>query len=284
MFNWVMTMIYDCFLYYDEDMLLDLRLKTLGKYVDKFVIVESTHTFTGKSKKLNFNLNDFSEYQDKIIYVVFDEIPHQDAWENERRTRNHIMAGLKEAHDNDWIMISDVDEIIRPEKLKEFNPKKLVNIFYLDFYNYQFNLQVFNSDGSPRKCKLPKMTELRNIKGFFNGLPEDFRNVKRSPIKSSFIKWNLLKLRTKIIDNSGWHFSWLMTADRISEKMSSISHTEYDLPELNNQEHIEQVINSGTDIWNRDRLLKAVPVTRDSFPLPLVDNLDKYREFIREVI
>lgn len=277
-------MIYDCFLYYDEDMLLDLRLKTLGKYVDKFVIVESTHTFTGKSKKLNFNPDDFLEYQDKIIYVVFDEAPHEDAWENERRTRNNIMAGLKEAHDNDWIMISDVDEIIKPEKLKDFDPKKLVNIFYLDFYNYQFNLQVFNTDGSARKCKLPKMTELRNLKGFFNGLPEDFRNVKRSPIKRSFIKWNLLKMRTKIIDDSGWHFSWIMTADRISVKMSSISHTEYDLPELNNQEHIENVINSGTDIWNRDRLLRVVPVTRDSFPLPLVENLDKYKEFIRSVI
>jgi len=274
-------MIYDCFLYYDEDMLLDIRFKTLNKHVDKFVIVESTHTFTGKDKVLNFDIKKFAQYADKIIYKIFDETPHQDAWENERRTRNYIMAGLSEAQDSDWIIVSDVDEIIKPEKLKLFDSRKLVNIFYLNFYNYQFNMQVFNTNGTARKCKLPKMTTLKNLKGFFNGLPEDFRNVKRSSIRNTFFKWNFLKYRTKVIDDAGWHFSWIMTTDRISEKMSSISHTEYDLPEINNKEHIEEAIKSGADIWNRDRIMKTVPVTLEHFPATLVENIEVYKDFIR---
>lgn len=96
-------MIYDCFLYYDEDMLLDIRLNTLADVIDRFVIVESTHTFTGKKRQLHFDINKYGPFKDKIIYVVHDETPlrkasdggdqHQDglvvdAWPNEAAQRN----------------------------------------------------------------------------------------------------------------------------------------------------------------------------------------------------
>lgn len=274
-------MIYDCFLYYDEDMLLELRLEVLAAHIDKFVIVESTHTFTGKKKALHFDISRFQKWADKIIYVVFDEPPHADAWENERRTRNHLMAGLAQAKDDDIIIISDVDEIISPAALQHFNKRALCTILHLNFYNYQFNLQVFNPDGSPRKCTLVKMTTFKTLQRFFNGKPEDFRNVKRSPIRQQWLKWNVLKYRTHTIANAGWHFSWLMRPERIAEKMSSISHTEYDLPQLNNLEHIQSVMSEGKDIWKRERILKAVPLSAEHFPLPLVENRDKYRDFIR---
>jgi len=274
-------MIYDCFLYYDEDMLLELRLDVLSDHVDRFVVVESTHTFTGKKKTLNFDINRFEKWANKIIYVVFDEPPHHDAWENERRTRNHLMAGLTQAQDDDIIIISDVDEIINPAALQRFNKRALCNVLHLNFYNYQFNLQVFNADGSPRKCTLPKMTTLKTLRHFFNGKPEDFRNVKRSPIRQRWFKWNYLKYRTHIITDAGWHFSWLMRPERIAEKMSSISHTEYDLPELNNLDHIQAVMAEGKDIWKRDRSLKAVPLSYEYFPSSLVVNQHKYRDFIR---
>ncbi|MFP8624472.1 hypothetical protein ACLH01_02985, partial [Enterobacter cloacae] len=128
-------MIYDCFLYYDEDMLLDIRLNTLNDVVDYFVIVESTHTFTGKPKKLNFDISKFEKFKDKIIYVIYNDLPklkngiagEYDAWKNEAATRNAIMRGLKNAKDNDIILISDVDEIFRPEVIKNINPKEGAN-------------------------------------------------------------------------------------------------------------------------------------------------------------
>ena len=297
-------MVYDCFLYYDEDMLLDIRLNTLGDVVDRFVIVESTHTFTGKKRQLHFDINKYRQFEDKIIYVVHDEKPimktsddekqiqdaitgqHDglvvDAWANEAAQRNAIMQGLKHAEDDDLILISDVDEIFSPSVITSINPNRLCTTLYQNFYNYQFNLQVFNIDNTPRKCKLPRATKYKNLVDFFGGEPESFRNLKRTrKVKSwSWFKWNWFKLNNRIIDNGGWHFSWVMTPERISEKMSTISHTVYDLPEFNNPEHIMKVIKNAEDIWGRDRKLIKQELTAQNFPEYLVNNKVSFRDFI----
>lgn len=281
-------MIYDCFLYYDEDMILDIRLNTLADVVDRFVIVESTHTFTGKPKKLNFDISKFEKFKDKIIYVIYSDLPklkndvagEYDAWKNETATRNAIMRGLKYAKDDDMILISDVDEIFRPDVIKNINPKKLCTIFHMNFFNYQFNLQVFNIDGTNRLCKLPRATTLRNLKDHFGGEPELFRNIKRSDLHKDFISRTTFKFRRKIVSDAGWHFSWIMTPERISEKMSSISHTEHDLPHINNKEHIIDVIANAKDIWNRDRKMEKQELTKEKFPAYLVDNAEKFKDFI----
>lgn len=294
-------MIYDCFLYYDEDMLLELRLNTLHQYVDKFVIVESLYTFTGqKRERLHFDIEKFARFSDKIIYVVNDRVPviHQqafqsnsslvnagetDPWQNETKARNTIMLGLAEARDEDIIIISDVDEIPHPAALAEFSRRHLCTTLYQHFYNFKFNLQVMNDDGTPRLCKLPKMVTFKNLKGFFRGQPELLRNVKRrgTPIRESWLRWNLLKLRTKIVPQGGWHFSWVMTDERISEKMSTISHTEHDLPEFNNPDHIRHCVENNIDIWNRPRKMKIVPLD-SRLPAWLVANKARFKDFIKE--
>lgn len=278
-------MIYDCFLYYDEDMLLNIRLQTLNAAVDRFVIVESTHTFTGKPKNLNFDADKYAEFKDKIIYVIFDEPPllkdgQCDAWANEAATRNAIMRGLEQAQDNDLVLISDVDEIFNPDVIKTINPGRLCTILHMPFYNYQFNLQVFNPDGSARQCRLPRATRMRNLRQYFGGQPETFRNIKKSGIYNHFISRNWFKLRSSVIKNAGWHFSWIMTPERISEKMSSISHTEYDLPHLNNKAHIVAALTSAKDLWNRDRKLIKQELCVEKFPRYLVENREKYQDFI----
>ncbi|MGV1169704.1 benzoate transporter [Enterobacter asburiae] len=297
-------MIYDCFLYYDEDMLLEIRLNTLADVVDRFVIVESTHTFTGKKRQLHFDINKYSQFKDKIIYIVHDKEPitkaaeesHParevipglpdgmvvDAWANEAAQRNAIMQGLTQANDDDLILVSDVDEIFSPRVVASINPKKLCTTIYQNFYNYQFNLQVFNTDNTPRKCKLPRATQYKNLVNFFGGEPESFRNLKRTrSVKSwSWLKWNWFKVNNNIIENGGWHFSWVMTPERISEKMSTISHTEYDLPEFNNPEHIMKVIKNAEDIWGRDRTLTRQALTVENFPEYIVSNKDKFSAFI----
>jgi len=275
-------MIYDCFLYYDEDMLLDIRLNVLADHIDKFVIVESTHSFTGKPKPLNFDMDKFSQFKDKIIYVVFDQKPHLDnAWQNEADTRNAIMKGLGNAKDDDLILVSDVDEIFNPQVLSKINKRNLCTTIHQNFYNYQFNLQVFNVDGTPRLCKLPKAVTYKNLVNFFISEPETLRNVKRSPLRKNWLKWRWLKLNTKILSNGGWHFSWVMTPQRIAEKMSTISHTEYDLPEFNNPEHINKVILAAEDIWGRDRKLIVQSLDENTFPPYLVENKYKLADFIR---
>ena len=122
--------IFDCFMYFDEDMILDLRLNILNKYVDNFVIVESTYNHKGEKRKLKFNPKKFENFREKITYLVHDEIPSEiesisnndseseksgklimNALYRENSQRNFILEGLKKADKEDLILVSDVDEI-----------------------------------------------------------------------------------------------------------------------------------------------------------------------------
>ncbi|MEN4909951.1 benzoate transporter [Rahnella bonaserana] len=295
-------MIYDCFLYYDEDMLLDIRLHTLDSVVDKFVIVESLYTFTGKKReKLNFDIEKFIKFKDKIIYVVNYTQPkfydheflsnsstvkagESDPWENETIARNSIMRGLNDANDADIIIVSDVDEILRPDAIKLFRHRNLCTTVHMDYFNYKFNVQVMNPDGTPRKAVLPKMVTFKTLKNFFFGQPDLLRNVKRrgNPIRDSWLRWNWLKYRTKTICDGGWHFSWVMTDRRISEKMSTISHTEHNVPEFNNPKHIRDCVENNLDIWGRPRLMKVLPVTKRLLPAYLVERRSHMADFFRD--
>ena len=69
--------IFDCFMYFDEELILDLRLNILNNFVDYFVIVESKYNHKGEKRKLKFNINKFLKFKKKIIYIIHDEIPPQ---------------------------------------------------------------------------------------------------------------------------------------------------------------------------------------------------------------
>ena len=116
--------IYDCFQYFNEDHLIDLRMSILDEYVDYFVVSESTKTHQGKNKKLNFNINNFKKYKNKIKYLVadFDQdkkfIQHTGGESIiEQHQRNNISKGIEKAHANDLIILSDSDEIPDLKKL-----------------------------------------------------------------------------------------------------------------------------------------------------------------------
>ena len=151
--------IYDCFMYFDEDLLLDLRLNVLNKYVKKFVITEALYTHNGTKKKLRFDINNFRKFKDKIHYIIVDDQPPNilDAKENDTVSqkgeklilngyardnyqRNRLADGLKEALDDDLVMISDLDEI---PNLKNLNFEKINNkiiLFNQKMFYYKLNL------------------------------------------------------------------------------------------------------------------------------------------------
>ena len=128
---------YDCFMYYDEDLILDLRLNLLNKYIAKFVIVESCYTHSGKKRELKFDIKKYKNFQDKIIYIPIDTLPKEieeiktsdskdqknskilnNSLARENYQRNQISFGLKNCNDNDLVIISDVDEIPNLESFK----------------------------------------------------------------------------------------------------------------------------------------------------------------------
>ena len=120
--------IFDCFMYFDEETVLELRLNILSTYVDYFVIVESSFTHKGDKRDLKFNHEKFKKFKDKLIYITYDEEPPEIAknqindkdneaiksWKyisnalyRENGQRNEILKGLELAKDNDMILISN---------------------------------------------------------------------------------------------------------------------------------------------------------------------------------
>ena len=170
--------LYDCFMYFDEDMLLDIRLNILKDKVDKFVIAEATKTHSGEKKKLNFDINNFSKFKDKIEYMIIDNLPAEvnnfkKDWSashvRDQFQRNSLQKGYKDCSDDDLIMISDLDEIPNPEKIKEFNEKNKYACFIQKNLHQKMNLlniTVMDWPGTKicKKKYLKSPQWLRNIK------------------------------------------------------------------------------------------------------------------------
>ena len=193
--------IFDCFQYFNEEHIADLRFNILNKYVDYFVIVESTVDHQGKPKKLQFDINKFQKFKKKINYIIVDDTPdeikkphHGGESLVEQHQRNSLMKGLKNAHDEDLIILSDVDEIPDLKKLNLFN-KKNYAVFLQKMFMYKLNLLNLNeNDWHGSKICLKK-----NLKS-----PQWLRDLKFK----NYPFWRIDKPRNiQIIHNGGWHFA-----------------------------------------------------------------------------
>jgi beta-1,4-mannosyl-glycoprotein beta-1,4-N-acetylglucosaminyltransferase len=248
--------IYDCFQYFNEDHVVDLRLNILDKYVDYFVISESTKTHQGEEKKLNFNINNFSKFKKKIKYTVanFDKnklfIKHQ--WGEsliEQHQRNNIANEIRGAADNDLIILSDSDEIPDLKKLNQIKKNAKYIAFSQMMFMYKLNLQNLNESNwiGSRMC----------LKKYFP-IPQKLRNMKFK--KYPF--WRLDKPKTQII-RGGWHFSFLQSPSDIVKKIRSFSHGEFNTKEITDEKNIKDKILSGKDIFNRGFELKKIEINAD---------------------
>ena len=149
--------IFDCFMYYNEDVILDLRLNYLNQFIDKFIIIESTFNHRGQRKELNFNINNFSKFKDKIKYYVLDKQPPNieeikdndtdkeksrkyilNGYRRDHYQRNHISNGISEVDENDIIIVSDIDEIPNLKKIDIYNIKNNLIFFNQRMCYYKF--------------------------------------------------------------------------------------------------------------------------------------------------
>tara|TARA_B100001057_G_scaffold391553_1_gene399797 strand:+ start:2422 stop:3228 length:807 start_codon:yes stop_codon:yes gene_type:complete len=266
-------MIYDCFQYFNEDHAVDLRLNILDKFVDKFVIVESTVNHQGKSKKLNFEIDNYKKFKNKINYIVVDDTPGEIKKSHiggeslvEQHQRNSILRGLNNAEDNDLIILSDVDEIPDLNKLNKFD-KKNYAVFSQKMFMYKINLlnlKENNWHGS-------KICLKKNLKS-----PQWLRNLKFK--KYPF--WRVDKVRNlQIIKDGGWHFSYLQTPENISKKIQSFAHGEFNQSSIINLENIYSKIQKGQDIFDRGYNLKKVELD-STFPDYILKNREKLKKWI----
>ncbi len=287
--------IFDCFMYFDEDMLLELRLHTLNKYVKKFIITESTFFHNGKPKKLNFDINKFSQFKDKIEYIVVDTLseniqrinPADDqntknskilinAMKRDNHQRNMLAKGFGNINDDDLIIISDLDEI---PNLKDFKYKKKFSFFKQKMFYYKFNLihPKMNWIGS-KGCKKKHLIS-----------PQWLRNIKEKlyPFWRFDILFSKKKYRNiNFINNGGWHFTNIKSAEDIHFKFSNFAHhLEYEESNLGIKDmenmirerkiHYDHTLDKKEDKWNASISLKKV----DDKILPeyLIKNKLKYK-------
>ena len=228
--------IYDCFMFFDEDLLLDIRLNSLNKYVKKFVISEATYTHNGTKKNLNFNIKNFSKFKDKIVYVPLEKEPSNimkinDTDTNDERgkklilngmardyyQRENLQKGLTKSNDEDLILISDLDEI---PNLKNFEFSKIKNniiIFEQKMFYYKLNLYYKNF-----KWFGTKGTKKKNLIS-----PQWVRNIKNK----KYPWWRLDVIISKekyskilFVEDGGWHFTCIRTPEDLERKMLNFAH------------------------------------------------------------
>ena len=293
--------IYDCFQFFDEEMLLDLRLNIMDKYVDKFVITEATYMHSGESKKLLFDINKFSKFKDKIIYIVVDTPPPNlfkigdDNSLNTKESKKILNAskrelyqiektqdGLVKADPDDVIIVSDVDEIPNLEKVN-FNAidQKLI-FFKQKMFYYKLNLlyKLIPWYGS-KACK----------KKYFKS-PRWLRSIKNK--KYPVWRFDILFSQFKYNDiyyviDGGWHFTNIRKPIDLKKKLSNfLHHVDFeksgleveDLERLMNEKKVmyKHKIDKKGYKWGEGEKLQTISL--EEMPKYIIENFEKYRTWL----
>jgi len=295
--------IYDCFQFFDEEMLLDLRLNIMYKYVDKFVITEATYTHNGKPKKLIFDINKFSKFKNKIIYIIVDRQPPDlykiyDSDKDKKDTRGQklVLNGYKrdnyqrqmahQALDNiesdDWILINDIDEI--PD-LKNIDFKKInykLVMFKQQIFYYKFNLLYSSVPWFGTKaCKK---------KNFIS--PQWLRDIKHN----KYPVWRLDTIFSKKkynnmlhINDGGWHFTNIKSAEDIEKKLLNYTHhyefeqSGLDIQDLKRKIDEKKIlydhnVDQKKKKWGSDKMLSKIQFSK--MPDYLRENIEKYKQWL----
>ena len=288
-------------MFFDEEMLLDLRLNIMAEYVDKFVITESTYMHSGKSKKLIFDINKFHKFKDKIIYIVVDEEPaditdiKQNDTLNEKQIKmtinakkremyqiNKTQEGIIKADYNDMIIVSDIDEIPNLEKIDLKNINNKLIFFKQKMFYYKLNLfyKSFPWYGS-KACK----------KKYFI-TPEWLRSLKNK--RYSFWRFDTFFSKGKykdiyLVNDGGWHFTNIRRPEDLENKLLNfLHHVDYqqsglsleDIKRLMKEKKVmyHHSIDKKGNKWGDGEKLEKINI--DEMPKYVIENTKKYNSWL----
>ena len=248
-------MIYDCFTFFDELMLLEIRLKELSPVVDMFVRVAADYTHSVKPKRLYYDeVKDseiFAPFKDKIIHLIYEMEPKPNRFDNDKDQRNFIARGLVDAKPDDIIIVTDLDEIVDhravPVMKQCYEPTRL----WMKLFYYYFNCRANQVWKYPAFCRF-----------------KDFDTADGLRMSN----W------TNTIQFAGWHFSYLVPSDQIPKKLEAFAHAEYDTDYYKNVDRLKKCVAANKDIFERGMKFSIEPLDA---PQCVMENIDKYKEFIR---
>ena len=293
--------IFDCTLYYDEDLILDARLNILDPHIDKFIICEALFSHSGRKKELNFDINKFPKFKDKIIYIVQETEPKDIIYKDNSKKiedpsnwranavkriahqRNKLLEEVnKHADEDDYILYSDNDEIPNLDSHDIRNEKSKIIIFEQGLYYYKFNLLCDRI-----KWYGTRAIKKKNLINF-----EWLRQIK--PKKYSFYRIDTLVKKDKyinlrILNNGGWHFTRVISPEEIHKKELDAEHHDEYRASNKNPERIKDLIkrrmidhdhlaDSRENKYGKEFALKQL--TLDKMPSYIKNNTDKYKEFL----
>lgn len=274
-------MIYDCIPFFNELDILKLRMQVLSPYVDRFVLEESSVTFSGEKKDMVFarNREMFSEFADKIIYVAVEDSPIEGVTTHERDKyqKNQLIRGMGACKSDDIVIFGDVDEIPNPEALralvKDFDPSKIYHLAQRMFYCF-LNMEEVSGKLLSITGEFPGV-ERRQWLGTkvcsFSNLPKEGIVYLREVSPSD--------KRSVRVSDGGWHFGYMGgdgerdVAKRIGEKVRAAAHQEY-----NNKHYLSEAVDRllcGEDIFGRDAKFVRVEID-ESFPEYLRTHRQEY--------
>ncbi len=278
-----MAKIYDCFAFFNELDLLELRLEELNSKVDYFVLVESTRTFQKQPKELVFEKNKerFKKYLPKIRHVVVDFFPGFFAkfrvprpFDYDNHQKEQILLGLKDAQPEDWIIVSDVDEIPNLQNVRDWNDNRIkvfqqrmswfyLNNIILDYPEpYEITSQGYKPWHGTVMLRYSDLLKRKTIK--------KTRLLREARVDSKDIE---------IILEGGWHFSYLGGISKVREKIQAYAHTEHNKEEFISDEVLREVLANKRGLYGLDIKAQVVTVDR-TFPLVLQQNPEKYKSLI----
>ena len=295
--------IFDCFMYFDEDIVLDVRLNYLDRYVDQFIIIESEYNHKGEKRTPLFDINKFKKFENKIQYILTNDIPPGiesikindnkneiyrksifNAWKRENLQRNQISEGLSDAQEEDWVIISDLDEIPNLSEIKLKNVNNNFVFFKQDMMYYKFNLRLENYVWVGSKaCKMKNLESPQWIR--------DIKDRKYSwwRVDTYFSKKKYSNIL--FVENGGWHFSYLKKPKDIEKKLKSyLHHIDYDLSPVG-EKGIREMINDKKTIYNIkadkkenkfDGTNKLNKININLLPSYIVENKDTLKDWIEK--
>lgn len=263
----------DGFTFNDELDMLELRLNELYEHIDRFILVESTTTFTGKQKPLYFaeSKNRFQSFLDKITHVIVNDTPEaSNPWEREYHQRNAIVRGLADFDVSDMIFISDVDEIIRGDAITRVRrTPSLYHALRMPLFYFKFN--YLNTAGEAMAVWSI------GVHGTVFTTPQSIRNLR---LRLSGVQSTTPVPGLMVHDHAGWHFSYLGDKSRIIRKIESFSHQEFNTEKFKSELDIDEILRQGKDLFDRPGYHWSPVLVDNYFPSYLTSQKERFSSHI----
>lgn len=263
--------VYDCFPFFNELDVLEIRFKELADTVDYFVLVESNLSHSGKPKPYYFeeSKDRFASWADKIRHIKVEDMPDtEDSWVREKFQRYCIERGLEDMAPEDVVIVSDCDEIPRAEivnMIKEDENDWDKYILYIPQYQYRLNyMKIFDRS---------KNANIMITRG------RAFTNAQQE--REYTFYWNQKPKDTVFVDHGGWHFTYLGDDEHAIQKIQNFAHTETDTPDMVARHNIAWFVdNKYGHHGPRDQERFEIVQIDDYYPTCITSDLERWQQWV----